>query len=53
VICTVKLDEGNPSYAGFGSGKWFWLYIIVHVAMAGEWRQQPCAPAEKSVINMI
>jgi hypothetical protein len=27
----------------FGSGKWFWLSIIVHVAVAAERQQQPCA----------
>jgi hypothetical protein len=33
---------------------WFWLSTIPHFAVAGKRRsKQGCAPAEKSVINMI
>jgi hypothetical protein len=51
VICTVKLDEENPTYDGlaqensFGSTKIHRLLWLVKGAAA-------CAPAETSVINM-
>jgi hypothetical protein len=32
------LDEGNPTFAGFGSGQWFWFSIIEQVAAAGKMR---------------
>jgi hypothetical protein len=35
------------------SRKWVWLATIANVAVAGKKAQQCCAPAEKSVINMI
>ncbi len=47
--CTVKLDEENPIYAGFGQG-------AQHncTGCHGRWKtQHRCAHAEKSVINMI
>jgi hypothetical protein len=52
VICTVKLDEENPTFDGFaqengfGSTKMHALMWLVKGAAA-------CAPAETSVINMI
>jgi hypothetical protein len=36
VILQSKLDEENPTNAGLAQEKWFWLCIIVQVAMAGK-----------------
>jgi hypothetical protein len=36
VILHNKIDEEYPTYAGFDSGKWFWLSKIDAVAVAGK-----------------
>jgi hypothetical protein len=44
------LDEEKSKHAGLAQVKWFWLSTIAQFAVA---RKRRCAPAEKSVMNMI
>jgi hypothetical protein len=50
---TVQFDEEKSKCAGLAQGIGFGLSILAQ--FGGDWRkaQQRCAPAEKSVINMI
>jgi hypothetical protein len=41
------------TYAGLTQENGFWLRTIAQAAVAGERRSSACAPAEKSVVNMI
>jgi hypothetical protein len=50
VILHSKIGGRKSNLCPFGSRKWFSLSVTAHVAVAGKKR---CAPAEKSVINMI
>jgi hypothetical protein len=52
VICRGKIWWRRSNVCQFGSGKWFWVRILAHVAVTGE-RCSSASPGEKSVRNMI
>jgi hypothetical protein len=46
--CRGKNGWRKSNICWFDSGKWFWLSMIVQVAVAGLGAQQGCAPAPKN-----